>query len=196
MTLLTFERITVPAGLPVTGAEIGEALRVADELLTEASGLHVPAAVAELQDFGGLALLEQTIRAVYLGPFGEGRTLRLPVAPVQAGADCTVKMREFDGTETALDAGLWRLIGGKRPELRLMEATLPAALAEARTSLVIDYEAGFGANEASVPRDLKLAVLDHALRLYDLRGEDYTRGAARLSVHAARIVTRWRGVAL
>lgn len=196
MTALRFERLTAPAGLPVTSAEIAEALRVADDLLTEAATLHVPAAVAELQDYAGLAFLTQTVRAIARGPLAPGQALRLPIGPVLAGAACTVTVRAHDGTEATLDAGLWRLIAGKRPELRLLDLSLPSTLAEDSSELLIDYAAGFGSTATAVPRDLKIAVLDQSIRLFDRRGDDFTRGATPVSAHAARIVSRWRGVSL
>lgn len=196
MTLFGFERMTAPAAPAVSSAEIADGLRVADEMLAEAATMHVPAAEAHVGDYGGVALVNQTIRAIFGGPFRAATALRLPIGPVPAGAPCTVTVSEFGGAETTLDVGLWRLVSGRKPELRLLDATLPAALAEDQTMLLIDYTAGFGATTQSVPRDLKLAVLDQAIRLFDRRGDDFTRGATPLSAHAARIISRYRGVRL
>ena len=51
------------------------------------------------------------------------------------------------------------------------------------------------ASAADLPDDLRLAIIDQAAMLYDARGGDTERPAG-LSMAAARIVSRYRGVRL
>lgn len=51
------------------------------------------------------------------------------------------------------------------------------------------------ATVADLPDDLRLAIIDQAAMLYDARGADTERPAG-LSMAAARIVSRYRGVRL
>ena len=51
------------------------------------------------------------------------------------------------------------------------------------------------ADAADLPDDLRLAIIDQAAMLYDARGGDTERPAG-LSMAAARIVARYRGVRL
>ena len=51
------------------------------------------------------------------------------------------------------------------------------------------------ASAADLPDDLRLAIIDQAAMLYDARGGDTERPAG-LSMAAARIVARYRGVRL
>lgn len=192
---LQFERLTAPVAEVVRPDEIKEALRVGDDLYREAQ-IYVHAAANDMADHGGLAFTFQTIRAHGRGPFASGQVFALPIGPVQANAPITVTFLEFDGLETELAAGLYRLIPGKRPELRLLDVDLPAALADDRTRLLIDYEAGFGANSYSVPPDLRLAILGQAARDFDRLSDDFKRGNTSISASAARIISRYRGVRL
>ena len=58
----------------------------------------------------------------------------------------------------------------------------------------VTYRAGFGATWADVPEDLRLAALDHALRLFDMRGNTADAPVA-MSPAAARIAARYRRLA-
>lgn len=50
------------------------------------------------------------------------------------------------------------------------------------------------ADVTELPADMRFAIIDHAAKLYDMRGPD--EGMAGLSLAASRIVARYRGVSL
>lgn len=142
------------------------------------------AATRDLEEFAGIALLTQTIRVRILDGWPLTRVIHLPIGPVQDGASVTVTA---DG-ETFAGFDLWP---GQRARLILTD-DLSTDLAAAE--LVIEYPAGFGGLE-NVPDDLRLAVMDQTLALYDARGPGNPKTLA-LSPHAARIAARYRGVRL
>lgn len=183
------ERLTVPVGLPFNQSDLEDHLRVIGqgdlEQAYEVARL-ANAAARELEHYAQLALLTQTIR-VTLAQWPWSDTFRLPIGPVLIGATVTVtdEGTAFPGVT---------LLAGLRPALRLA-ADRPGG------QVVVEYEAGFGADVAALPSDLRLAILDQAAAFYDARGLLDQRGAAQsqmtgLSPHAARVVARYRRVAL
>ena len=127
-----------------------------------------------------LALINRQI-VVTLDRWPGPAWLALPIAPVaDAGAvTMTADAQPFDGFE---------VLTGLRPVLRLT-APAPAGLVQ------ITYQAGFGATAATVPQDIRAAVLDQVLIGFDARGMDRAKGTG-LSAHMARVVARYRRVAL
>ena len=105
-----------------------------------------------------------------------GDAVDLPIGPLAPDAHVTV-----NGIETAdgIEGGRWPSI------------TLPANLTG---TVMLTYEAGYGDTPASIPADLRLAVMDQASMLYDARGPTDVRQG--LSVAAARICARHRRVRL
>lgn len=181
---MTYTRNPLVAGLPVTDAQISDHLRIiGPDEITRAEPI-VEAATAELEAYCGLALLVQTITATTAR--WPGQTIALPVGPLVDGGPVTVAQRETDGSLTPVLSGWW-IEGGRYPRLHFPD-TIPTG------PLVITYRAGFGTGPGDVPADLRLAVCDQALRLYDMRGAE--NGPATLSPAAARIAARWRRVSL
>lgn len=72
------------------------------------------------------------------------------------------------------------------------DSTLLLMLAAAAADVA--HAAGIDLDEAELEPDLRLAIIDQAARLYDLRGA--AEGKPGLSVTASRIVARYRGVSL
>ncbi|REF69645.1 head-tail connector protein [Paracoccus versutus] len=165
---------------------------------------YILAAAREIEDFAGLALIRQTITlrnvrfdvrrsSTWWSGVRQGipetaremgvRPLFLPVRPA---TELVSIAHADDGTLLALDG--FRIYGVDDPELQPRGA-VPTG------SLDVAYTAGYGDDPAPVPADLRLAVLDHALRLYERRGDE-TATPAGLSAAAARIVGRYRRVHL
>jgi len=187
-----FERST-PATQVVTTAEAKAHLRqdlsVDDDLI---NGM-ITAATGEVEAYAQIALIEQAVTASYDGPFSAGR-IRLPVGPVASGSSATVTAIAGDGTETVLASAAYSLRTGKAAAVWLLKGVeLPTALNDPATVLTIDYSAGFGANEAAVPADLKQAVLDQVAMLYQHRATwRMMRQTPSMSAHAVRIAQRYR----
>ncbi|MCA1777577.1 MAG: hypothetical protein LC676_18795 [Loktanella sp.] len=167
---------------PVTGYDLEDHLRIEATEVSSAMRFAT-AAASEVESYCDLALLSQTI--VALSDTWPGTVLSLPIGPVDADATPTVEQVELDGSTTAITTG-WTLQHGRFPTITF--DTTPAG------PIRVTYVAGYGADEQALPRDLSLAILDQALRLYDLRGDvDQT---PRLSPSTARICARYRRVSV
>ena len=142
---------------------------------------YADAAAREIEDYCGLALLTQEIVAVS-DPW-PGRVLQLPIGPANNPEAVTVELIEGDGSFTEITEG-WVFNPGRYPAI--------AFTGTPGGRLRVTYEAGFGANADSLPRDLHHAIMDQALRLYDRRGD--TDAPATLAPSAARIAARYRRV--
>ena len=146
------------------------------------AGPMAEAAAREIELYAGLALLDQTIVAE--SDPAPGAALRIPVNPVQTIT--SVETVAEDGTVATFTEG-WHLREGRLAELRLS--------AEPAEAIRVTYTAGYGDTVTDVPEDLALAVLDQALRLYDLRG-DLADTPPTPSPAFARIAARYRAVRL
>ncbi|MGB7243268.1 MAG: hypothetical protein WBC93_14410 [Sulfitobacter sp.] len=92
----------------------------------------------------------------------------LPVAPVTAIN--RVAIVACDGGETDVDAGsYWLARDSQRPQLRATGACLPAI--PTAGSVVIEFDAGYGAAWSDLASDLQQAVLLLAAHYYEFRNE-------------------------
>jgi len=140
------------------------------------------AATLEFEAQAQVALLTRTV-TVRLDGWPTSGAISLPVGPVMDGAEAIVTV---DGAAFAA----FELLPGKRPELRLTDtATAALELAE----IVIAYPAGYGAEAAAIPADIKHAILDQVAALYDNRGAPSGREWA-VSPALLRIAAKHRGV--
>ncbi|MET4102387.1 putative phiE125 gp8 family phage protein [Roseovarius sp. MBR-78] len=174
------ERNHIATGSPVDALDLADHLRVE---LAEASNAmrYASAAADEIEQHAALALLAQEI--VALSTSWPGAVLSLPIGPVDAGEVPTVEQIELDGSATAITTG-WTLQHGRFPTITF--ETEPVG------PIRVTYTAGYGADETALPRDLSLAILDQAIRLYDKRGDmDNSPG---LAPSTARICARYRRV--
>ena len=128
-------------------------------------------AVNEVEAYAEIALLTQTIELI---AEADGEPIPLPVGPLAPDAVVTVN---GDPIEDAVSAGRYPVL------------TLPDTISGL---VVVTYQAGYGDAVGDVPADLQYAVLDHASRLYDLRGA--SDGKQGLSLAAARICARHRRI--
>lgn len=140
----------------------------------------VAAAASELEGFGQIALMKQTIRVTVFDPIPGETYLNLPIGPAKADQTPTVLIDGEAFTQFYFE-------GGNRPSIRWHRDYLD--LCPSRLS--IEYEAGFEA----VPDDLSVAVMDEALVMYEGRGVADERDR-KSSPHMARIGARYRGVRL
>lgn len=142
-------------------------------------------ATAEVEAVCDLALLSQTITTTT--DQWPGCIIDLPVGPLAEGDTTppTVAVIEVDGSETPVATGWW-MEGGRYPRLHF--TTTPGG------RLRVTYQAGYGDTATSIPQDLRTAIAEQALRLYDLRGSDKVE--AGIAPAAARIIARHRRVKL
>lgn len=143
-----------------------------DDLLIQRMML---AAARDLEAYAEIALTRQTISLTVLADERQpDQVYDLPIGPLAPDADVTV-----DG------AALLNGISGDRWPVLMLPDWLHGPVR-------VTYEAGFGDTDASVPDDLKLAVMEQAAFAYDNRGNmDVKPG---LVPAAARIAARYRRV--
>mgnify|MGYP006276881571 CR=1 FL=1 len=173
---------TSPAVSAVTLAEAKSHCRIYDDDEDPAVDRMGLAATYEFEAQAQIAPLTRTVTLRLDGWPADGRIL-LPVGPVLDGASATVTA---DGEAVT---GL-ELLPGRYGELRL-SGGVTAELAAAE--IVIEYPAGYGANESDVPADIRHAILDQVAALYDMRGAPSGREMA-VSPHLLRIAAKARGV--
>jgi uncharacterized phiE125 gp8 family phage protein len=141
------------------------------------------AAAREFEDYAQIALLDQTVSVTIEGPV-RCAMLALPIAPLidPLSVDVTVDGAPFEA---------FAVITGLRPAIRFTD--------EKPTGLVmVTYLAGFGPGAGDLPNDIRHAIADHVVALFQMRGELPPGGHAHtgMSPHMARIAARYRRVAL
>ena len=163
-----------------SGADLGDHLRLSP-VEQAASWRYAEVAALELEAYADLALLDQTIVAI--SQAHETTILHLPVGP--ADTDPTsVELIEADGSATTLSAAAWTFEPGLHPRVYLIEDMMQPVR--------ITYVAGYGDTASAVPQDLQHAIMDQALRLYDMRGD---MEASSIPAPAfSRICARYRRV--
>lgn len=177
-------RIPISTDLPLSVDDAKRHTRIDFGDDDSALDAMVRAAAADVEDMAGLALLAQTV--VMTTEDIPGRVIALPVGPMQAGADITVETLASDGTATTLASGWW-IEAGRYPVLHLDAA--PA------TRIRVTWEAALVEDAADLPADLRLAIADQVARMFDQRGGVHDKAPA-LSPHTARVIARYRRVAL
>lgn len=174
------ERTPIATADPVSVTDLEDHLRV--ELTEAVNAMRFARAAAdEIEQHAALALLAQEI--VALSATWPGSVLSLPIGPVGEDEVPTVEQIELDGSATAITEG-WTLQHGRHPTITFI--TEPVG------PIRVTYQAGFGDTDADLPRDLAVAILDQALRLYDRRGD--MDNSPNLAPSAARICARYRRV--
>lgn len=138
-------------------------------------------AAHEIEQFGQIALLLQTVRVTIFQPCRE-YGLRLPIGPVAEGDTPTVTI---DGNAfTAFD-----FEHGNRPYIRWLADYYDLM----PDRMVIEYTAGFGTTAADIPRDLAQAIMDQTALHFDGRSPMDAKSLTN-SPHMARVGARYRGV--
>lgn len=181
------ERTRISTADPVDHQALADHMRIDDGEVVHAMR-YARSAADEIEQYANLALLTQEIVATFapndaahILPCLARPSLMPLVGPVDAATIPTVELIEADGSATAMATG-WRLQPGRFPEL--IFETAPTQ------TVRVTYTAGFGADNDAIPHDLTHAILDQALRLYDLRGD--MDKPATLAPSTARIAARYR----
>jgi uncharacterized phiE125 gp8 family phage protein len=189
--------------LEETGAVPGSALPVAgladhlrlgtafqgDPLQAGLVESHLRAAVAVIEGRTAKALIARGFRLVLSCWRGDGAQA-LPIAPVVALGE--VALVDAGGARVVLEAGGFRLErDALRPRLVAVSGALPAIPLGGRVEVA--FTAGFGADWADVPADLRQAVILLAAQFYEAR-HDAGDGVAGLPGAVQALIERWRTV--
>lgn len=182
---MRYERTGKTVADVVSVARVAEYLRL-DASLADEAVPYVETAANEVEAYANLALLDQTIIATT--DTWPGQVIAMPVGPAPADATVTVDQIELDGTVTPVDPASYWLESGQFPRLHFI--AIPSG------PLRVTYGAGFGDTADALPTELTTAVLDHGMKLYDMRAMEGRGVGPGLSHAAARIVARYRKVSL
>lgn len=174
------QRLEAPLSAVVDLDELRRHVRTdpGDSSMDQELSLMAHAAVREAEDFAQIALLAQKVRVTFES-CPRAFTIPLPIAPLLDWS--TVKV-----TAGGIAFDDFSITTGQRPAIRFV-GSRPSG------SVVIEYLAGWGDDAASIPEDLRLAVLDQAAAFFDARGPGDGKTVAR-SPHFTRIVGRYRKV--
>ncbi|NNF89846.1 MAG: hypothetical protein HKM96_00590 [Boseongicola sp.] len=167
--MILIEQTQVPdAALPV--AEFRDHLQLGSGFADDGyqDAVLVPqlrAALAAIEGDTGKALFQRTFRYV-VNAWRDLAHEVLPVAPVAAVQ--SFKVTDLAGVEELIPATAYRLVeDAHRPELRWLGLVLPTIPVGGHAEIV--FEAGYSADWAGVPADLKQAVLMLAAHFYEHR---------------------------
>lgn len=183
MKMLVRRAALHPSATPVDIDAVKLFLRVDHDDDDDSLEIICSAAAAELEHFAQVALIAQTIICT-ITRLENYDDIPLPIGPAVAGSPVTVEVNGAPFTDFSIIAGFRPLIRWDAPFYALMGATVD-----------IEYTAGFGVTDASVPADLQQAIMSQAALHYD--GLDATGGKQTFitSPHFARLAARYRGVA-
>lgn len=179
------ERIPVSTSAPFDLVILREYNWVTGDHADETLSKMAWEAAADVENFGQLALLRQTVSVTILDLIHpDGMTL--PVGPVAAGATVGVTIDGQASTD-------FDVVPGRRPYL----SWSPWIRGKASARVVIDYEAGFGDDKADIPEDIGHAIIDQVFALYwHGRAVDGEHVPRRRSMTLSRVAARYRGVSL
>lgn len=149
------------------------------------------AAIATIEARTGKVLL-QRVFSVSLDSWPSDNGVVFPVAPV---TDVTlVETVERDGVRSVVDDSLyWLQQDAQQPKLR-STTTLPGMAVDGAT-LAIRFEAGFAANWADLPADLRQAVLMLAAHYYEYRNDTGLSGGCT-PFGVSSLIARYRALRL
>lgn len=193
--MMLIEETTVPDGaLPVEdfkahlrlGTSFGQ-----DTAQDEVLAGFLRAAMAAIEARTGKVLIQRSF-SWFLSFWRDRAAQGLPVAPVtQITRLATVAN---DGSETDVQASsFWLERDSQRPRLRSTGAALP--LIPHNGSMLITFDAGYGATWADLPPDLKQAVLLLASHYYEYRHET-TLSDGCMPFGVTSLIERYRAIRL
>jgi uncharacterized phiE125 gp8 family phage protein len=149
--------------------------------------IEVATAALEGPDGIGVALINQTWRIAFDGYLPT--PVELPLGPVQAVTGITYV--DPDHATQTLDPALYRLLTDRRPAVVERVGDSWPAMRRQLGTAAITFTAGFGATAASVPADLRAAMLLMVGHLYAHR-EAVDRAMQELPLGYSAIVERHR----
>lgn len=149
------------------------------------------AAIGAIEARTGKALIERAFTWT-LSAWRDQSGQVMPIAPVTGIAG--VVMRDADGGESVVDAGLYRLEeSAVRPVLRPVGALLPAI--PTGGSVVVSFTAGMAEEWGGLPADLGQAVLLLAAHYHEYRHETALGGGC-MPFGVTSLIERYRSMRL
>lgn len=218
---MRIEQDAVSATLPVSSVEIASHFATLGLSATDAAGLslYVLAATDAFEQAAGVAVIQRTVR-LYLDEWPKSTKrmddysdgfyqvpiayangaralmpLELPIGPVIVGAAYGVSAVADDGTVTPISAPALMIDTGRFAVVR-QKSTYTELQANYGARFIVTYTAGFGATSSQVPADIRLAILDQALKFYEQRGDTdqvIGRGGALIGT-ASQVAARYKRV--
>ncbi len=193
---MRIEQDGVSATIPASTAEIASHFATLGLSATDAAGLslYMLAATDAFEQAAGLAVIQRTVRLyldewpksanrmddysdsfyqvpiAYVNGSRDLMPLELPVGPVIAGATYGVSAVADDGTVTPINAAALMIDTGRFAIVR-QKSTYTDLQSNYGSRFIVTYTAGFGLTAAQVPADIRLAILDQALKYYEQRGD-------------------------
>lgn len=186
---MPLERLTTPAVLPVSLTRARQHLRVDDTLDDALIADMLAAASRRLEQEAGIACITSQWR-LWADCLPADGVLRLPLAPV-AGID-EVAVRARDGWKTVPGSDWQADLVSRPPRLRMVN-DWPAPDG-GLNAVRVTFTAGFGADEAAVPEELRMAVLILAAHYYEFR--EGGAAPAGLPPEVRHLIAPWRPLAL
>lgn len=191
--MMVIEEGTLPsAALPVQELRDQLCLGAADAGTADALlATHLRAALAAIEARTGKVLIARRFRWRFAG-WRDDDGQPLPLAPVTQVHE--VALLAADGSRQVIDAARWRLVLDLHRPRVVATGGLPAI--PEGGGLEIDFTAGFAADWAGVPPDLRHAVLLLAARYHEDRAEGGYGGAHPLPFGVTALIERFRSVRL
>ena len=172
-----FKRLTAPTSSLLTLDEAKSYLELGDDDSEDTNlGLLKETAVADLEDFLRLPLLNQTWRLGYdradvtRCTVEDGATvIPLPIENISAIARDSVKVYDLGHVESTLATADYQLVDGFTPTIFV--STDKLADLRMQTALTVSVTAGFGATATDVPSQYRRAALAIVAFDFENRGD-------------------------
>lgn len=167
--------ITPPASEPLTLAEAKAHLRVDDSTDDNLIAALITAARQACESYTASALITQSWR-LWLDRINFEQLIECRVIPLARAPLLSITgVSSFDenGVETPFPAANYYSDTASKPGRLVLKdfSTWPSPMRRA-AALKIDFEAGYGANTATVPAPIRQGLLQHIAYLYEHRGDD------------------------
>jgi uncharacterized phiE125 gp8 family phage protein len=163
--------LTPPSTLPVSLAQTKQFLRIDQTTEDELISLLIATATQAAQQFLSSSLLTQTWQLTYHDT--TPTMIPLPMRPVQA-------VTEIHTDGTVIPSTAYQLNAAK--DCIICESYLNGE------AITINYTAGYGDNEQSVPAPIRQAILAHVASMYDDRSNEALPATSRALLQPYREV--------
>ena len=187
----SYKILVPPAALPLNLALVKEHLRLDPTDVSQDSYLTL--LIETARDFAQLytkrTMINTTYRT-YRNCFSDKIELRRSIFQSLEQFQYSVSDVFID-----VDSSLYYLTNEKDYSKILLADTksYPTDIDDKAQSVLIDFVAGFGASEASIPSDLKIAMLNHIATMYENRGDcDLASVGNNLPATSRGIYDQWR----
>lgn len=166
-------RVTPPAVLPVSLAELKAQLRYYNNDEDGIMIQYIRAAVEHVEDWTGLGLITQTRSQTFSAFPVTGTILKLGARPVQE--IISVDYLDESAVSQVLNTSIYRVGGINQVRhsswLSLATSQVWPTPYSSQDAITVLYRVGFGDDHNSVPERIRHAILMHATTLFEVRSE-------------------------